>query len=53
MTHDNKKKEIEVNCEDQYREIMRLKDLVKRQYHIIDYLENRLYSALIDGDYAN
>ena len=53
MTNYNTKKEIEVNCDDQYREIIHLKDLVKRQHHIIDYLENRLYCALIDGDHAD
>ena len=51
MTHDNTKKTIAVNYDDQNREIIRLKDLVKRQHHIIDYLENRLYCALIDADY--
>lgn len=53
MTHYNTKKKIEINYDDKYREIMRLKDLVERQHHIIDYLENRLYCALIDADYAN
>ena len=53
MINDNTKREIEVNCDDQYIEITRLKDLVKRQHHIIDYLENRLYCALIDADYTD
>ena len=33
-----------------FREILRLEDVVKWQHHIIDYLENRLYCALIDAD---
>jgi hypothetical protein len=53
MTHDSTKSEIEVNSDNQSIKITRLKDLVKRQHHIIDYLENRLYCALIDADYAN
>ena len=53
MNQDNIKKEIELNSDDKYREIMRLKDLVKRQHYIIDYLENRLYCALTDADYTD
>lgn len=53
MINDNKKKDTELKCDDQYIEITRLKDLVKRQHYIIDYLENRLYCALIDSDYAD
>jgi hypothetical protein len=53
MSHDSTKSEIEVSSDNQSIEITRLKDLVKRQHHIIDYLENRLYCALIDADYAN
>ena len=53
MTQNNIKRKIEPNSDDQYREIIRLRDLVKRQHYIIDYLENRLYCALIDADYAD
>jgi hypothetical protein len=53
MTNDNTKKEIELKCNDQFIEITRLKDLVRRQHYIIDYLENRLLCALIDADYAD
>ena len=53
MINDNIKKETELNNDEQDREMKCLRDLVKRQHHIIDYLENRLYCALIDADYAD
>ena len=50
MTYDYNKNEYDGIIDNQRREILRLKDVLKRQYYIIDYLENRLYCALIDAD---
>ena len=43
MTCDYNMNKYDGIIDNQRREILRLKDVLKRQHHIIDYLENRLY----------
>jgi len=52
LTNDFNRKEFEKRIEAQRREVLLLKDIVERQHHIIDYLENRLYCVLIDSDFT-
>ena len=51
MINDSIRKDVEKRVEVERKKVLLLKDVVERQHHIIDYLENRLYCVLIDSDY--
>ena len=52
MTNESIGSKFKRQIEAQDSEVLHLKDIVERQDHIIDYLENRLYCVLIDSDFT-